>query len=96
MHSAGIEAFNKRNDERSRVYSFEQENVTLDKNFEKKFKQNKRAWKFFESQPPSYKKPALWWVMSAKQETTKQKRLETLIRDSEEGLRIKLLRRTGK
>jgi uncharacterized protein YdeI (YjbR/CyaY-like superfamily) len=96
MHPAGIEAFNKRDEKKSKVYSFEQKNIQLDKNFEKLFKQNKKAWKFFQCQPPSYQRPAIWWIMSAKQEATKQKRLETLIEDSEEGERIKLLRRTTK
>jgi uncharacterized protein YdeI (YjbR/CyaY-like superfamily) len=94
MHPAGVKAFNKRDEKKSKIYSFEQKNIQLDKKFEKLFKQNKQAWKFFLSQPPSYQKPALWWIVSAKQETTKQKRLNTLIKDSEEGQRIKQLRRT--
>src|SRR3954454_8408895 len=94
MQPAGIEAFNKRDEKKSKVYSFEQKNIQLDKKFEKLFNQNKKAWKFFQSQPPSYQRPAIWWIMSAKQEATKQKRLETLIEDSEEGERIKPLRRT--
>lgn len=96
MRPAGIEAFNKRDEKKSKLYSFEQKNIQLDKNFEKLFKQNKKAWKFFQSQPPSYQKPAIWWIISAKQDATKQKRLETLIKDSEEGQRIKLLRRISK
>lgn len=96
MRPAGIEAFNKRDEKKSRVYSFEQKNIQLDKNFEKQFKQNKKAWNFFQSQPPSYRKPAMWWVMSAKQDETKQRRLATLIKDSEEGQRIKQMRPIGK
>ncbi len=91
MHPAGIEAFNKRNEEKSRIYSFEQKNIQLDKKYENQFKQNKKAWQFFQSQPPSYQRPAMWWVMSAKQETTKQKRLDELIKDSEAGQRISRL-----
>ncbi|HEY6978550.1 MAG TPA: YdeI/OmpD-associated family protein [Chitinophagaceae bacterium] len=92
MHPAGIDAFNKRDEKKSRVYSFEQKNVQLDKNFAKQFRENKQAWKFFQSQPPSYQRPAIWWVISAKQEITKQKRLNTLIKDSEAGQRIAQLR----
>ena len=92
MHPAGIDAFNKRDEKKSRVYSFEQKNIQLDKNFEKQFRQNKQAWKFFQSQPPSYQRPAIWWVMSAKQDATKQKRLTTLIKDSEAGQKINRLR----
>jgi uncharacterized protein YdeI (YjbR/CyaY-like superfamily) len=96
MYPAGIEAFSKRDEKKSRIYSFEQKNIKLDKNYEKQFKQNKKAWIFFQSQPPSYQKPAIWWVMSAKLETTRQKRLDTLIRDSEEGQRISRLRPVSK
>jgi uncharacterized protein YdeI (YjbR/CyaY-like superfamily) len=92
MRPAGTDAFNKRDEKKSRVYSFEQKNIQLDKNFEKQFRENKKAWKFFQSQPPSYQRPAIWWVMSAKQEVTKQKRLSILIKDSEAGQKINPLR----
>ena len=92
MHQAGIDVFNKRDEKKSRVYSFEQKNIQLDKDFEKKFRQNKQAWKFFQSQPPSYQKPSIWWVISAKQESTRQKRLDILIKDSENEQRIAHLR----
>ncbi len=57
------------------------------------FKSRGKAWQFFQSLPPSYRKTALYWVNSAKQEATRRKRLEELITDSENGLRIKSLRR---
>jgi len=93
MQPAGAKVFEQRNVDKSNLYSFEQENVKLDTAFEKKFKENKKAWAFFQSQPQSYRKPAIWWVMSAKQETTRLKRMETLINDSEAGVKIALLRR---
>lgn len=92
MKPAGIASFEKRAEHRSRVYSFEQENVVLDADFEKTFKANKKAWAFFEKQPGSYKKAAIWKIVSAKQEQTKLKRLQELIDDSEAGLHIKSLR----
>jgi uncharacterized protein YdeI (YjbR/CyaY-like superfamily) len=55
---------------------------------EKKFRAKKKAWEFFEAQPPSYRKMATFWVMSAKQEETRAKRLERLIGDSAAGRRI--------
>lgn len=95
MKPAGIAAFERRKDHKSKVYSFEQkhEDLVLPPAFEKEFKKNKKAWAFFKSAVPSYKKPAIWWVISAKQETTQLKRLQTLIEDSEAGQRIKHLRR---
>ena len=94
MEQAGLKEFEKRDKEKSGSYSFERANVKLTTAFEKKFKSNKKAWKFFQSSPPSYQKPATWWVMSAKQEETRLKRLQQLISDSENGLKIKPMRRT--
>lgn len=93
MEKPGLTEFEKRDKNKSGSYSFERANVKLSVDYEKKFKSNKKAWKFFQSSPPSYQKPALWWVMSAKQEETQLKRLNQLISDSEAGLRIKQLRR---
>lgn len=92
MRPAGLAAFEKRKDNKSKVYSFEQDHIAFTKEQEKKFKSNKKAWEFFQSQPPSYRKPATWYVVSAKQDATKEKRLNELISDSENGLRIKQLR----
>lgn len=94
MQPAGLAAFEARKAEKSGVYSFEQrENAKLDRKAEAKFKANKAAWKFFQSQPPGYRKVAVFYVMSAKREETRAKRLQTLIDDSAAGLRIGLLRR---
>jgi uncharacterized protein YdeI (YjbR/CyaY-like superfamily) len=94
MQSAGLKVFEQRDVRKSNLYSFERENVKLTDIYEKQFRKNKKAWSFFEAQPPSYRKPAMWWVMSAKQEETRLKRLETLIADSEKGLRIAMMRRS--
>jgi uncharacterized protein YdeI (YjbR/CyaY-like superfamily) len=48
----------------------------------------KAAWVFFEAQAASYRKKALWWVVSAKQEATRAKRLAALIEASENGKRL--------
>ena len=96
MHPAGLAVFNERNPKRTNLYSFEQSVVQLRPDYEKKFKSNKAAWNFFESKPPSYRKPAIHWVMSAKQETTRLRRLEQLIHFSKEKINIPLLRRSPK
>ncbi|MBC8112562.1 MAG: YdeI/OmpD-associated family protein [Verrucomicrobia bacterium] len=94
MQPAGIAVFEKRNLSRAGLYAYEREPVALDEDSEKTFKENQKAWLFFQSQPPSYRKPALNWVMSARQTATRQKRLQELIEDSEVGLRIKSQRRS--
>ncbi len=85
MHPAGIKAFEARKDARSRIYSFEQESVEFDGGQEKRFRANRTARKFFQSQPQSYRRAATWWVINAKREETKDKRLAALIACSERG-----------
>lgn len=97
VQPAGLKAFEVRDPEKSGIYSFEQRQAaTLDAGAHAKFKANKAAWKFFESQPPGYRKISTYWVVSAKREETRAKRLATLIEDSAEGRRIALLRRDPK
>lgn len=93
MHPAGLAAWNARDDEKSRRYSFERDDVGLGDAYEAEFRRHPAAWDFFQAQPPGYRKTATWWVISAKREETRLRRLRTLIEDSAAGLRIKELRR---
>ncbi len=96
MKPAGLAAYKKREDRNSKIYSFEQKIIQFDSQYEKTFKKNKRAWNNFQLQPPYYRKTVTYWVMSAKQDETRLKRLDRLIKDSEAGLKIKEMRRAGK
>lgn len=87
MEPAGLRAFEAR-DVTRQGYSYEQHSAALDPGHEKKFRRNKKAWKFFEDQPPYYRKTMTFWVMSAKREETRLKRLERLIQESENERRI--------
>ena len=95
MCVAGLAAFTARDPSKQKRYSGENRGVSLDPAYAKTFRANRKAWTHFESRPPSYRRPAIWWVMSAKREETRQKRLATLIADSEAGQKIPLLRRTN-
>ncbi len=88
MRPEGLKAFELRKPERSAIYSHEKELATLYPNYEKQFKANEKAWEFFNSQAPSYKKVMLHWITSAKQEKTRLSRLEKTIKESELGKRI--------
>jgi uncharacterized protein YdeI (YjbR/CyaY-like superfamily) len=88
MRPAGLKAFAARDAKKTGVYSFERETASLPPPFEKTFRANKKAWSFFEAQPPGYKRLAAYFVVSAKQEQTRMRRLERLIRDSAEGRRL--------
>jgi uncharacterized protein YdeI (YjbR/CyaY-like superfamily) len=92
MQPAGLTAFEARTEERSGVYSAEQGDIAFTPEQEQQFKANSKAWEFFQSQPPSYCKPAVWWVISAKKEETKVKRMAELIDYSEKGERVPPLR----
>ena len=89
VRPAGLAAFAKRSEEKSAIYAYEKEPVKLDKQFERQFKANKKAWKFFHTLAPSYQRVAINWVMSAKQEATRIKRMQTLIEDSAQQQKIK-------
>ncbi|HEU5313037.1 MAG TPA: YdeI/OmpD-associated family protein [Candidatus Udaeobacter sp.] len=89
MEPAGMAAFNARKENKSGIYSYEQRSANLDAPYEKRLRQNKAAWDFFYAQPPSYRKAIGWWIVSAKQEVTRLKRLEKLISESERGERLR-------
>ena len=89
MTPAGLEAFEARKDERSATYSYEQRrDAVLDEDYERRFRRNKRAWAFFESSAPSYRKTVVHWVMSAKREETRERRLARLIEASAAGRKV--------
>jgi len=89
MQSPGMVAFEARKENRSGIYSYEQRSANLDGPYERKLRQNKAALDFFYAQPPSYRKAIEWWIVSAKQETTRLKRLEKLIKECERGKRLR-------
>ncbi len=91
MHEAGLAAFNNRDGSRAGLYSHEQAEIKFTPALLKLLKANKKAWENFSKMPPGYRRTSTWWVISAKQEETKLRRMKTLIADSEAGRRIALL-----
>lgn len=92
MHAAGLEAYERRNPERTGIYSFENRPRELSPEYEKIFRLNKAAWKFFQEQPPGYKRLMVFRAMSAKKEETRLRRLQQLIESSEKGERMGILK----
>jgi uncharacterized protein YdeI (YjbR/CyaY-like superfamily) len=78
MHPAGLAVFKKRKPTRG-IYSYGKKPVTLPAAFMKRLKGNAAAWEFFSSRPPSYRNPAMFWIMSAVKPETRERRLEHLI-----------------
>lgn len=85
MQQAGIEVFNNRPESKPYDYAFRQKELKLPTDFESQFKENVKAWDYFDTLAPSYKKHSIHWVISAVQEKTKMKRLKELIASSELG-----------
>jgi len=83
MKPEGLKAFSYKTDSKSEIYSHEKKPSELDLHYVKQFMQHQNAWQFFNKQAPSYKKLMIHWIMSAKQEKTRQARLEKTIRESE-------------
>jgi uncharacterized protein YdeI (YjbR/CyaY-like superfamily) len=89
MMPAGLAAFALRTEVRSQVYSYENRHLaSLDAELEAAFRANARAWEFFEKQPPSYRQTSIYWVMNAKRQETRAKRLARLIEVSAGGRRL--------
>src|SRR5438445_2966013 len=89
MTAAGLKAFEARKEYRSGIYSYEQRPAELVEPYASKFKRSKAAWKFFQAQPPYYRKTLTWWIVSAKQEATRLARLDKLIEASAKGQRLR-------
>jgi uncharacterized protein YdeI (YjbR/CyaY-like superfamily) len=88
MRPAGLEAYQVRKENKSGVYSYEQRGVNLEEPYNRLLKGNEAAWGFFQTQPASYRKAVSWWIISAKKEETRLKRLEKLIAHSVQGRRL--------
>jgi uncharacterized protein YdeI (YjbR/CyaY-like superfamily) len=90
MAPAGMNAFEQRSTD-SGKYSFESRPDKLPAAYQKEFKANPAAWEFFRAQAPWYQRTSSFWVVSAKQEQTRQRRLATLISDSGKRRRLGML-----
>lgn len=89
MHPAGLRAYEAREESNSRIYAYEQADAAaFDAGLEARFRANETAWDFFQAQPPGYRKTSTHWVMSARQEATRLRRLDQLIADSASGRRL--------
>jgi len=92
MKPPGLRVYAERDERKSRQYSYEREQAQLDPALDAALRANRKASSFFDAQPPGYRRTATFWVMSAKQEETRARRLAHLIERSASGVRIDLLR----
>jgi len=93
MRPAGRAAFAARTERRSAVYSYENRTGKLAPAYGRRLRSNRQAWAFFRAQAPYYRRTSIFWVMEAKREDTRVRRLEVLIACSAAGKPIPLLTR---
>jgi uncharacterized protein YdeI (YjbR/CyaY-like superfamily) len=87
MTPAGLAAFEARDEKRSGIYSYEGRDIPMAPAYTRRLKANKKAWEYFSKSAPSYQRTATYWVMSAKKEETRLRRLQQLIETSAKGRR---------
>lgn len=93
MTEAGLAAFAHKDVHEDSGYRTSELESELSAEMVARFKSSPGAWEFFQEQPPGYRRQAKYWVMSAKRDETRKRRFATLLKDSQDGLRIKVLRK---
>jgi uncharacterized protein YdeI (YjbR/CyaY-like superfamily) len=91
MQPAGVEAFERRREDKSAIYAYENKAQTLPGEYENTFRANRKAWEFFSAQPPGYRRIAIYWITSAKKDETRARRLAALIELSANGERLGIM-----
>jgi uncharacterized protein YdeI (YjbR/CyaY-like superfamily) len=81
MRPAGIAAFERRDETKTDLYSYEARSRGFDEKTEQLVRADPRAWAFFRAQSPWFQRNVSFWVMSAKREETRMRRLASLIED---------------
>lgn len=88
MTRAGVTAFEARDPKKTAMYSFERKPMPLSQEYEEQLRRNAKAWAYFETAAPYYKRMATLWVMTAKNEETRQRRLAHLIESAAKRTKI--------
>jgi uncharacterized protein YdeI (YjbR/CyaY-like superfamily) len=89
MRDAGLKAYSLRREEKSRIYSYEQQkSAKLTPADEARFRKDRAAWQFSAAQPQGYRRLVTWRIISAKLPATRERRLADLIKASKEKRRL--------
>lgn len=88
MQPPGLAAYTARDVARCDADAYENRPRELPRPFLTRLQANPAAWAFYQDRPPSYRRAATWWVVSAKREETRDRRLQQLIDDSAAGRTI--------
>ncbi|MEO6350381.1 MAG: YdeI/OmpD-associated family protein [Candidatus Limnocylindrales bacterium] len=82
MSAAGVRAFEARREPEPGAYTYETRPADLPDEYATIIRRNDKAWRFYAAQRPSYRKSMTWWILSAKREETRQRRLDALMAES--------------
>lgn len=85
MHPAGIAAYERRRDDRSAIYSHENPEQDLPPEYASRLAADAAASAFWEAATPTYRREVTHWILTAKQEATRERRLAQLIEESAAG-----------
>ena len=94
MRPPGLKAFEARDATAIAPYSFEAGAITLTPALERRFRANRKAWSFFQAQPPYAKRVSIFYVMTAKKDETRERRLDHLIERCAQGKRVGVLEKS--
>ena len=89
MAPPGLEVFERRDRKKTKQYSYEREHAVFDPAIERAFKANAPAWTFFRAQPPGYQRLLTFWILSAKKDEARLRRLAALVETSADGKRMR-------
>ena len=89
MRPEGLAAFAERKSDRSGIYAYEQRRDTLEEPYAGMMRAHSKAWAFFQAQPPSYRKLAGWYILSAKKDETRLSRFKRLLEACARGERLR-------
>lgn len=89
MKPAGLRTYEARDPARTGIYSFERERASFTPEQAKTFKRSPKGWKWLGAQAESYQAAVTFWVVSAKQEATRVRRLAELIEHSAAGKKLR-------
>ncbi|HET7326862.1 MAG TPA: YdeI/OmpD-associated family protein [Nocardioidaceae bacterium] len=89
MHPAGLRAFAERDQRKDASYAYERAAQQLPAESAERLHANGDAWTYWQAQTASYRRTVTHWVLSAKREDTRERRLRTLIEDCAAGRPIK-------
>lgn len=91
MHASGLRAFEER-DRRKDPSSTDTLPDDLPDEAQDRIRANPAAWAYWQRQPPGYRRGVTHWVLSAKRQDTRDRRLATLVEDCAAARPVKPMR----